>query len=231
MSGNIRLINFYFLKEVTMNANFSKIVIAVSLVYSGAAMAEQTIGVQPVATVATARARVEVSVIVPKIVILRVGAADATISTVTFTVGASPAVAGAPGNNLAYTGGTIPPTFATTVATTNPVTAAGVLAVGAWTNAAAGATLSCSLGALAGATAFAAGATAGGVPGTTDITVVGTTPAHPGANLTACNGVTTTPIAALTTLTGTFTYATAFTASAIASGTYGNTVTYTATTL
>jgi hypothetical protein len=217
-----------------MNIKFSKLsnlVVATSLVFAGAAMAEQTIGVQPVGTVATARARVEVSVVVPKIVILRVGAADATISAVTFTVGASPAVAGAPGNNLAYTGGAIPPVFATTVATTNPTSAAGVLAVGAWTNRVGGATLSCTLGALAGATAFATGATAGGVPGTTDITVVGTTPAHPGANLTACDGATTTPIAALTTLTGTFTYATAFTASAIAAGTYGNTVTYTATAL
>ncbi len=194
-------------------------------------MAEQTIGIQTAATAAVATARVNVRVVVPKIVILRVGAADATISDVNFTVEAT----GAPatpltGNSLAYTGA-IAPVLTTTVATTNPTTSAGVLAVGAWTNRTGGATLSCTLGALAGATAFAAGATAGGIPGTTDITVVGTTPAHPGPTLTSCNGTLTSPIAAMTALNGTFTYATAFTASAIAAGTYGNTVTYTATAL
>ena len=198
---------------------------------SGNAMAEQTIGIQPAGTVAIATARVNVRVTVPKIVILRVGAADATVSDVNFTVGPTPA---GPGNSLAYTAGAIPPTFATTVATTNPTTAAGLLTVAAWTNFA-GTTLSCSLGALTGATAFAPGATTAGVPGTTDITVTSVAGAtnlqHPGTNLTACNGATTTAIGALSVLGGSFTYGTTFTASTLAAGVYGNVVTYTATTL
>ena len=94
-----------------------------------------------------------------------------------------------------------------------------------------GAKLTCSLSALPGATPFAAGATTGGVPGTDDITVVGTTPAHPGGSLTQCNGTANSSITALNALAGTFTYSTGFTATAISSGTYGNIVTYTATTL
>lgn len=99
-----------------------------------------------------------------------------------FTVGVTPAVTGAPGNSLAYSG-SIAPSLGTTVATTFPTTTAGVLATGAWTNVVGGAKLTCSLSALPGATPFAAGATTGGVPGTDDITVVGTTPAHPGGSL------------------------------------------------
>ncbi|WP_422843654.1 hypothetical protein [Acidovorax sp. M2(2025)] len=194
--------------------------------------AEQTIGIQNAgATPAIATARVNVRVTVPKTVILRVGAADATISDVVFTYGVTPAVAGAPGNSLPYTGA-IAPTLATTVATTNPTTTAGVLTTGAWTNVSGGARLTCALSGTGGATtAFATGATVGGVPGTADILVAGTTPAHPGTSLASCDGTISSTIAALTALSGTFTYSTAFTASAIAAGSYGTTVTYTATTL
>ena len=221
-------------KEIIMRKYINK-----SSLIAGAALAliasighaEQTIGIQaPGATPAIATAKVNVRVTVPKIVILRVGDANATVSEVDFTVGVTPAVAGAPGNSLAYAGG-IAPTFGTTVATTNPTTTAGVLTTGAWTNVTGGAKLTCTLTALAGATAFAAGATAAGVPGTATILVTGTTPAHPGTSLAACDGTTNTPIAALTALTGTFTYSTSFTASTIAAGIYGNTVIYTATTL
>ncbi|HEY0201640.1 MAG TPA: hypothetical protein VGC24_08105 [Burkholderiaceae bacterium] len=201
---------------------------------SGSAMAEQTIGIQPTGTPAIATAHVNVRVTVPKIVILRVGNADATVSDVNFTVGVT-APAG-PGNSLPYAGAIPPSTLATTVATINPTSTAGVLTVGAWTNTT-GTTLSCTLGALSSApsgTAFASGATAAGVPGTNDITVTSVTGAgnlqHPGTSLTACNGTTTTPIAALTTYGGTFTYAATFAAASINSGVYGNLVTYTATT-
>lgn len=200
---------------------------------SSGAMAEQTIGVQPAGTPAIATARVNVSVVVQKVVVLKVGPADGTPSAVTFTVGPNPAITGAPGNSLAYTGA-IPPVMATTVATTNPVSTTGAVAVGAWTNGS-GTLLSCSLSALAGATPFATGATTtAGVPGTTDITVTSVAGAGnlqtPGATLTAC-GTSTSTIASLTTLGGTFTYGTSFTAANLAAGTYGNTVTYTATTL
>lgn len=194
------------------------------------AQAEQTIGIQnPGATQAIATAHVNVRVTVPKIVILRVGNADATTSDVNFTVGVTPAVTGAPGNSLPYSG-SIAPGLNTTVATTNPVTALGDVTTGAWTNVVGGAKLTCTLGALSGATAFASGPTSGGVPGTDDITVVGTTPAHPGATLTQCNNTANSTIAALSPLTGKFTYATAFAATNINAGIYGNTVTYIATT-
>jgi hypothetical protein len=216
-----------------MTTKLSKLFVATSLVFAGAAMAEQTIGIQTVAaTPAIATARVQVSVVVPKIVILRVGDANATIATVAFTVAPNGAPAG-PGNSLAYTGA-IPPVFTTTVATTNPTGTTGVLVADAWTNATNGASLTCALSAhpTVGLTAFAIGATtAAGVPGTDTITVSGSVLGHPGANLTGCTGTpATAPIAKLSTLTGTYTYG--FTGAATtAAGSYGNTVTYTATTL
>lgn len=211
--------------------------LGIALALTGtAALAEQTIGVQTVAaTPAIATAKVNVRVIVPKIVILRVGAADGTVSDVNFTVGLNPVVLGAPGNSLAYTAGPIPPGLTSAVATTNPATAAGALTVGAWTNGATGATLSCALTALGGTTApFATGATAAGVPGTSDITVASVAGAgnlqHPGPTLAACDGTTTSAIARLAPLSGTFTYALLATNLALmATGTYGNIVTYTAT--
>lgn len=219
-----------------MNTKFSKLILVTSLAFAGAAMAEQTIGIQTAAaTAAKATARVAVSVVVPKVVILRVGASDATQSTVEFTVGVSPTVASAPGDSLAYTGGAIPPVFATTVATTNPTTAAGVLVADAWTNATNNAQVTCALSAhpTATYTAFAVGATtAAGVPGTDAITVSGSVLGHPGTSLTGCTSGATAPINKLTTLTGTYTYGfTGAAAATAASGSYGNLVTYTATTL
>lgn len=218
-----------------MNKQLKALSLAIGTVMalaSSGAMAEQTIGVQPAGTPAIATAHVNVRVVVQKVVVLRVGAADATISDVTFSVGPTAAISGVPGDSLGYVGA-IPPVMGTTVATTNPATAAGVVTVGAWTNGS-GTLLSCSLSALAGVTPFATGATAAGVPGTTDITVTSVAGAGnlqtPGATLTAC-GASTSTIASLTTLGGTFTYGTAFTPGSLAAGTYGNTVTYTATTL
>ena len=224
----------FIIKEKIMRKHYNKpslIVGAALALVATFAQAEQTIGIQnPGATPAIATARVNVRVTVPKIVILRVGAADTTVSDVNFTVAVTPAVPLAPNNSLAYSG-SIAPSLGTTVATTNPTTTAGVLATGAWTNVLGGAKLTCALTALAGATAFAPGATTGGVPGTDDIKVAGTTPAHPGASLTQCDGTTNSTIGTLNALAGTFTYSTTFTATAINSGTYGNIVTYTATTL
>ncbi len=209
---------------------------AAATLIGSSAMAEQTIGVQAGATAAVATARVNVRVTAPKVVILRVGDANATVSDVNFTVGVGTGVPVAAGNSQAYTGTIAPTGGATTVATTNPVSAAGALTVAAWTNAAAGANLTCALSALAGVTApFASGATAAGIPGTTDITVASVAGAgnlqHPTANLTGCTTAATTTIPTRTTMGGTFTYGTAFTAASVLSGIYGNVVTYSATTL
>ena len=204
---------------------------ALLAVAAGGARAEQTTGIQNVAaTPAVARANVNVRVAVPKTVILRVGDANGNVSDVNFSVSVTPAVVGAPGNALPYAG-TIPPVLGTSVVTTNPTGTTGVLVTGAWTNVTGGAKLTCTLGATGtGETPFASGATAGGVPGTADILVAGTTPAHPGASLQQCDGTANSSIAALTSLVGTFTYSTNFASSAITAGNYGNKVTYVATT-
>ncbi len=196
------------------------------------ALADQTVTTGNTGTI-TATARLRFDIVIAKYVLLRVGNADATQSDVNFTVAASPAIAGAPGNSLAYTGGAVPPGFATTVATVNPTTAAGALSVTAATNVT-GTTLSCAITALGGATAFVAGATAGGVPGRSDIKVASVAGGlqHPGADLNSCTGAVTTAIPSLTAVPiTTFTYSTAFTPSALSAGIYGNVVTYTATTL
>jgi hypothetical protein len=199
-----------------------------ALAASGA-LAEQTIGYQTTAVPAIATAKVNVRVVVPKIVILKVGNADATVADVTFTGGLNPAVTA--GNSQASTAA-IAPTFATpTIARTNPAGTDGVVPVAAWTNGT-GATLTCALSALAGATAFASGATAAGVPGTTDITVAsvagGGNLQHPGATLTACDGTTSSALTARTVYGGTFTYGSSLTWANLNAGTYGNVVTYTA---
>lgn len=182
-----------------------------------AAVAEQTIGIQPSGTAASATARVEIRVTVPKIVILRVGAADANPATVDFTyaVGAL-----GNGNSQDYSGGAVPPTLATT---TSPAD----VTVQAWSNA--GANLTCGTGALAGTTAFAAGASTT-APGTADIatTSVGANaPAHPGATLAACGA--TTALTARTNYTGQFRYTSNVPVASLNPGTYGVLVTYTAT--
>lgn len=196
------------------------------------AQADQTVTTGNAGTI-TATARLRFDIVIAKYVLLRVGDANATQSDVTFTVAASPAIAGAPGNSLAYTGGALPPGFATTVATVNPTTAAGALQVTAATNVT-GTTLSCAMSALGGATAFAPGATAGGIPGRSDIQVASVAGGlqHPGADLSSCTGAVTTPIPSLTAVpVTTFTYSATFVPSSLSAGTYGNVVTYTATTL
>lgn len=219
--------------------NALSVVIGTVIALAGAsASAEQTIGVQLVPAVsppaAVATAKVNVSVLVQKIVVLRIGDANATSANVTFTTGTTPATIG---NSQAYTGDTTAdPIFATTIATTNPTSTAGALTVAAWTNASGNAHLTCALTALSGNIAFATGATASGVPGTDNITVASIAGAtdlqHPGLNLTGCTGTAaTSSIAKLTTYGGTFTYGTNYVAKTLVAGTYGNTVTYTATTL
>jgi hypothetical protein len=200
---------------------------------ASAAIAEQTIGVQDgtIATDAVATARVNVRVLVPKIVILRVGDAANTVPQIDFTYG----VAGfaAPQASASYTGA-IPPALTSTTTGATGATNAGVVVVGAWTNMA-GTTLTCALGALAGTSAFVGGATATGSPGTAGITwAVGggaNQLPHPGTNnnLTDCNGTNSNALAARTAYTGTYTYASNLVGADLNPGTYGLTITYTAT--
>ncbi len=206
--------------------------LALLLVLSGgAARADQTV-VSGNAGTLNATVSLTFNIAIAKYVQLRVGNADATISTVAFNVALSP-VFGA-GNSQAYTAGVVPPTFATTVATTNPASVAGTLVVAAVTNVT-GTLLTCTLSPLGVFTSFAVGATAAGIPGTSDITVTSAAGAtnlqHPSASLTGCTSGSTAAIPSLTALGGSFTFGTSFAAGALKAGSYGNTVTYTATTL
>ena len=178
----------------------------------------------------TASVQLNFSITVGKYVSLRVGNADTSVSDVNFSVGFSPARV--VGNSQAYSG-SIAPSLVVNTATTNPTTTAGVLQVAAFTNVS-GTLLTCSLGALSGATALVSGSTAAGVPGQSDVTVVSGTAGtvqHPGGSLSGCNGSASTSLPMMNNLTGTFTYTPGFTPTAVNAGTFGNVVTYTATTL
>lgn len=195
-----------------------------ALMAVGTAHADQRTATGNAGTI-TASAQLQFSIGIGKYVLLRVGNADSTQSNVTFTLGVTPT---GPGNSLGYAGA-VPPTLISSVTMTNPTGAGGALTVQAFTNVN-GTTLSCTLSVLAGATPFAVGATAGGVPGSGDIKVASATPGvqHPGPDLASCNGGIASPITALSTQTGTFTYSPSYTGSNLATGTFGNVVTYTA---
>jgi hypothetical protein len=182
-----------------------------------------------------ATAKLDFNIAIGKYVMLRVGDANASQTTVTMTVDLNPALGS--GNSLTYSGAfpTTTPSakFSKTVASTNP-SAAGVIPVAAYTNID-GTKLSCVLTLLGAATPFNVGATsASGVPGTNQIFVtsaVGATNLQsPSPSLTGCTNGSTQPITLLTLMGGSFTYSANFAADTVAAGTYGNTVTYTATT-
>ncbi|MCC2676891.1 MAG: hypothetical protein K0R58_3838 [Ramlibacter sp.] len=173
----------------------------------------------------TATVDLDFQVNIYKFVLLRVGAADGTSTSVDFRVGITPDLA--VGNSQAYSGAI--PGLTTRASTTNPASAAGAVTVEMFSNVA-GTQITCSLAALAGATAFAVGGTsAAGVPGRNNILVTATGVNHPGANLGSCTGAVPAAVTSLSTLTGTYTYSTNYTPGALAAGTYGNVVTYTLT--
>ncbi len=173
------------------------------------------------------------SISIGKYLSLRVGDLGGSVSSVNFTVGFDPELPNR--NSQALSGGR--PGMVTRVATSNPATTAGTLAVSAFTNSA-GTVLTCSLSALAGGTPLAVGASANGIPGRNDVAVVASSSgggaamvAHPGGHLGGCNGSTSTSVPMMKTLNGSFTYSTTFAPDAVRAGVYGNVVTYAATTL
>jgi hypothetical protein len=178
----------------------------------GNAVAESTYGYNSAGTgTVTATARVNLSVTVPKLILLRVGSANTTVDTLSWTVGASiPAVPTSPvnGNNTGVNwDGTAP----SLTASASPA----ALSVFAWTNAAAG-TINCALGAWS--------ATGGPTNANFTVAVTGTLP-HPGANLGAC---ASTAFGSNTLATGTWTYSLGGTPGSWAAGAYTNVITYTA---
>lgn len=158
-----------------------------------------------------ATARLNVTIAVPKVVILRVGALGGAIDTVAFTSTVGSVAVGGPSG---YSGA-IPPTSSGVTSTGSPVV------VQVYTNNGS-ADLTCSSAAMLPATA--------GGPTLSDVTVTNglATVAHPGANLT-CVGLTA--LAGMTPTTSrddSWTYALAGTP--FAAGAYSTQVTYTATT-
>jgi hypothetical protein len=155
---------------------------------------------------------VNLSVTVPKLILLRVGSTNTTVDTVTWTSALS--IPGVPTTPLANVNNTnvdwngAAPTVTTT-------TAGGTLTVYAWTNAGTG-TINCAMGAW----------NAVGGPANADFTVTATgTLPHPGANLGAC---ASTPFASNVVATGTWAYALGGTPAGWVANTYTNTITYTA---
>lgn len=177
----------------------------------GTAMAESQYG-SGTGTI-TAQAKVKLSVTVPKLIVLRVGANNALVDQLSWT--SALGIPGVPTTPLATAANTnvdwsgAAPTVTTT-------TAAGALTVYAWTNAGAG-TINCALGAWNILT---------GGPANADFTVTttGTLP-HPGPNLGAC---ASTGFPSNTVATGTWTYVLGGTPASWVANVYTNTITYTA---
>lgn len=184
----------------------------------------------------SASARLDFNIAIGKYVMLRVGDANATQSTVVFTVALNPAIG--PSNSLPYPGAfptSSPSTkMSKTVVTTNPGTTTGVIPVAAFSNVS-GTRLTCSLTPLGSTTPFSIGLTTSGIPGTSLMTVASgggaTDLQHPSPSLTGCTNSSSQPITLLTQMGGAFTYTAGFAADTVASGTYGNLITYTATAL
>lgn len=181
-----------------------------SLAGGTAAMAESQYG-SGTGTI-TAQAKLNLSVAVPKLILLRVGSSDAAVDTVTWTSALS--IPGVPTTPLATANNThvdwngAAPTVTTTSAT-------APIVVSAWTNAGAG-TINCAVGAW----------NAAGGPANTDFTVAATgTLQHPGANLGACASTTFT---SNVVATGTWAYTLGGTPASWVANTYTNTITYTA---
>lgn len=160
----------------------------------------------------TATGRVNLSLTVPKLILLRVGAASTTQTNLAWTPTFSiPAVPTPPvtGNNTGVNWDASAPTVSIG---TQP----GAVAVTAWTNAGSG-TINCAVGTWSPAT---------GGPPNASFTVTGTgTLPHPGANLGAC---TSTAFTSNSLASGTWTYALGGTPTSWSAGAYSAVVTYTA---
>ena len=160
----------------------------------------------------TAQAKVNLSVTVPKLILLRVGSTNTTVDTVTWTSTLS--IPGVPTTPLASVNNTnvdwngAAPTVAT-------ASAAATLMVYAWTNAGAG-TINCAVGAW--------NATGGPANADFTVTTTGNLP-HPGPNLGAC---ASTSFPSNVVATGTWAYALGGTPASWAANTYTNVITYTA---
>ena len=190
---------------------------ALALACSGHALAESQYGFAATGSgTVTATAKVNLSVVIPKLILLKVGTTNATQDTVSWA--ASLTIPGTPATTPTATANNVQVPWDGTAPTVTTTPSGNVLSVAAWTNAGT-ATINCAMGAWS---------SAGGPPSTNfTVTAGGATPLpHPGANLGAC---ASTSFTSNTLLSGTWTYALTGTASSWTAGTYTNAVTYTAT--
>ena len=188
---------------------------ALAVACTGQALAESRYSFAPDGTgTLTATARVNLSVVVPKLILLKVGTSNTTVDTVSWA--ASVTIPGTPATTptAAVTNTVIPWDGTAPTVTTTPT--GNAISVAAWTNAGT-ATINCALGAW----------NATGGPANTEFTVAtaGTLP-HPGNSLGAC---ASTSFSSNALATGTWTYTLNGAGGNLwRAGTFTNTVTYTA---
>lgn len=194
-----------------MKTTHTLLAAGVLALFAGAAMADSSSGMQTTGAV-SAKATVNLSVSVPKVILLKVGSSSA-ISTASFTV--APTVAGAGNNNPINNWDGTGPAMTTTAS-------GNALDVAAWTNISGGAKLN-----------YSADAFGTGGPTLADFEVTsanGTGLAHPGSKALGAGGTDVTVAAnTLSTATWTYSVAAAATPSAWQAGSYTTKIVYTAT--
>ncbi len=192
---------------------------ALALASGSTAIAESQYGYATATGAAvTATARVNLSIVVPKLILLRVGTTTAGGDTLSWTsdFGITPTPTVANNQNYAWTGAA-----PTTTTGANP---AAVLA-SAWTNSSTGGSLSYV------ATDFGAGGPTLGNITVSSVTGSGAALNHPLPAALATASTTSTSFAANTLANSNWTFALAGTPATWRAGTYTSTVTYTATAL
>ncbi len=202
--------------EMLKNTLTPLAIAALALVSAGSALAESQYGYSSAGTgTITATAKVTLKVTVPKLILLRIGASNASVPTddLIWATGFSiPGASTTPanGNDQLVDWSGAAPTATVTPSSNNPIT------VYAWTNAATG-SINC---------AAPTWAPAAGGPTNADfaVTVTGTLP-HPGPNLSAC---ASTNFPSNTVATGTWKYVLGGSPASWQAGAYTTTVTYTA---
>lgn len=188
---------------------------ALALACTGQALAESQYGYSSTGSGnVTATATVNLKVVVPKLVLLRVGSSNAVQDTASWATTLT--IPPTPGTTLTTSGNNVQVPWDGTAPSATTTPTGNVLNVSAWTNAST-ANINCSVGTWSAA----------GGPGNGDfgVTTTGNLP-HPGSTLAAC---ASTSITSNTLLSGTWTYALTGTPTSWKAGTYNNSVVYTAT--
>ena len=184
---------------------------------SGAAMAESTYGYNSAGTgTVTATARVNLSVTIPKLILLRVGSSDTAVSAIdtvvwtsTFSIPGTPTTPITTANSVSVPWTGVAPSLTVT-------SAADTLNVYAWANTLANPAISCSATAVA--------PTGGPTLADFTVTTTGTLP-HPTGTLAACTSTTFTKNVLAS---GTWRYILGGTPTSWSAGAYTSQVTYTA---